>query len=110
MTTLEKNIQFLWQKRDIKQETWLCLFDYRGINIHIRFAKHPVSGEYSASCQSPRFELKHEDLRKLLQYVFIHLRHCKDPIIGVEHKKTIDRTLRFIDSLKQEPTLMFSED
>ena len=110
MTTLEKNIQFLWQKQDIKTEIWLCLYDYRGINIHIRLVKHPVTGEYTISCQCPSFDLKDPNLRNVLQYVFIHLRHCKDPIIGIEHKKTIDRTLRFIDSLKFEPTLMFPED
>lgn len=111
MNNLEKNIQYLWNRQDIPEgkEAWLCLFDYRGLNIHIQFIKHAVSGEYIATCMSPRFQLKHENLRKLMMFVFIHLKHCKDPIIGFEHKKTLDRTLRFFDKLKQEPTLMFPE-
>jgi hypothetical protein len=105
MTALEKNIRFMWQKRDINQEAWLCLFDFTGQNIHIRFVKNATNGEFSAQSLAPRFEFRSYDLRKLLRFVFVSL--SKEIGLSATHSATVNRTLRFLDSLELNPTLAF---
>jgi hypothetical protein len=106
MNALERNIQFLWNKRDVSGESWLCLYSFRSTNIHIRIVKGDASGQYFVSCASPHFQLKGYDLRKLLILAFADLQGLtNDPY----HRSTIRRILAFFEKLKNEPQLMFAD-
>lgn len=103
MNILEKNIQYLWRKRTLDGETWLCLYSFRSNNIHIRFVQGNTAGLYFVSCSAPRFYLKGFNLRQLLIMAFVELQKLtNDPY----HKSTIRRVLAFFDTLKAEPELM----
>jgi hypothetical protein len=105
MNALEKNIKYLWNRRDISGEVFLCLYSFRSSNIHIRIVKGSTAGEYFVSCYSPQFKLHGYDLRQLLVMIFVELQQLtNDPY----HKNTICRMLDFFDRLKNEPELSFT--
>lgn len=108
MIALEKNVKHLWQKRDLPvgQEAWLCLYSFRSANIHVRIVKGDASGQYFVSSYAPALQLKGYDLRKLLYMIFIELQKLtRDPY----HLNTIRRMFDFLERLKNEPELLFSE-
>jgi hypothetical protein len=105
MGSLKKNIKYLWHKRDISGEVFLCLYSFRSANIHVRIVKGDTSGEYFVSCYSPAFRLHGFDLRQLLVMIFVELQKLtNDPY----HKNTVRRMLDFFSELKNEPELFFS--
>jgi hypothetical protein len=106
MNALEKNIKYLWNRRDVIEEIWLCMYSFRTSNIHLRLVKGETSGEYFVSCYCPQLQMHGYDLRQLLIVSFAELQKLtNDPY----HLSTIKRVLFFFEKLKREPELMFTE-